>query len=487
MLILLYTTRVVLRVLGVVDFGIYNIIGGIVVLVAFINLTISNATQRFLSFELGTGNKNKLLKIFSTVFIIHFLFAGIILILCETVGLWFVSTKLMFPEKRTFAVYFLYHCSVFTLIFNFICIPYNALIIAHEHIHIFAYISILEVLLKLITVFILTYSPFDKLCSYAFILVIVAVIIRIIYGVYCNKHFSECKYHKKYFDKTIFKEILRYTSWTMIGSSSSVLKEQGVNILINIFFGVMTNAARAVSMQIYSAVQSFSNNLLTAIRPQITKSYANGDIARAVDLTILGTKFSSYLLILISLPIFMESDFILTLWLNKVPDYTVVFVKWVLILSLARVLGSALDTLYLAIGKVKYIQICAGGVMLLNLPISYFFLKLGYPPVTTMIIGSIIELIVVFIVLFFLYKIMNFPVRVYTKEVFFKLIVIIGISICFPLYLRNIVTEGWLRFIWVSLSCVASIIISIYFIGLNNRERKKIILFIKKHIKHENH
>jgi O-antigen/teichoic acid export membrane protein len=489
-LVSLYTVRVVLRVLGPSDYGIYNVVGGFVTLIIFFNGTISNATQRFLAFELGHDDKEKLEKTFSTVLTIHFLFAVIILLVGETIGLWFVNTQLVFPKERAPAVNFLYQCSVFTVVINFINIPYNASIISHEHMNIFAYVSILEVVLKLSVVFVLARSPFDKLCSYSFLLVLAALMITAIYRIYCKKKFSECKYNKKYFSRDVFREIFSYTSWTVIGSGASVFKEHGVNVLINIFFGTVMNASRAVSMQVYTAIHSFASNFMTAIKPQITKSYANGNVDRAINLTIGGTKFSSYLLIFLSIPVFVESNFILTLWLKEVPVYSTVFVRWVLILSVARSLQDMPVVLYLATGKVKYVQIFGGGVMLLNIPISYIFLKLRYSPVVTMIIGSVIELAVLVIILLFIRRMMGFPFFKFMKEVVIKLVLITGLSVCLPLLISNSMTEGLPRLIAVTLSSVISVFITVYFVGFDTAERKTVHNyargFVKTYVKHEN-
>jgi O-antigen/teichoic acid export membrane protein len=489
-LVSLYTVRTVLNALGPSDYGIYNVVGGFVTLLIFFNGTISHATQRFLAFELGYGEKEKLEKTFSTLLVIHLLFAVIILLVSETIGLWFVNTQLVFPQERTSAVNFLYQCSIVALLVNFINIPYNASIISHEHINIFAYVSILEVFLKLAIVFLMIHSPFDKLCSYSFLLVLVSLIITIIYRIYCVKNFSECHYNKKYFSKNIFREIFAYTSWTVIGSGASVFKEQGVNVLINIFFGIIMNASRAISMQVYAAINSFASNIMTAIKPQITKSYASGDIDRAINLTIKGTKFSSYLLILLSIPIFIESDFILKLWLKEVPAYSTIFVRWVLILSVARILQNAPVVLYLATGRVKYVQITGGVIMLLNLPLSYVFLKWHYPPVVTMIIGSIIELVVLVIVLLFIRKMMIFSFFKFIKEVLLKLILIVGLSFCLPLFISNSMIEGLSRLIVVALTSSVLVIVVVYSIGFDTSERKivncYISNFMKLYIKHEN-
>jgi O-antigen/teichoic acid export membrane protein len=489
-LISLYTVRAVLNALGPSDYGIYNVVGGFVALIIFFNGTISNATQRFLTFELGHGDKEKLAKTFSTLFAIHFLFAIIILLVSETIGLWFVNTQLVFPQERKPAVNFLYQCSIVTLLVNFINIPYNASIISHERMDIFAYISMLEVFFKLAVVFLMIHSPFDKLCSYAFLLVLVSLIITTIYHIYCVNNFSECNYNKKHLSRNIFKEIFAYTSWTVIGNSSSVFKEQGINVLINIFFGTVINASRAISMQVYTAINSFAVNFMTAIRPQITKSYANGDIDRAINLTLKSAKFSSYLLILLSIPVFVESNFILKLWLKEVPAYSTAFVQWVLILSIARMLQNSPVVLYLATGKVKYVQIVGGGIMLLNLPISYIFLKLQYSPVVTVIIGLVIELVVFIIILLFIRKMMAFPFLKFIKEVLLKLILIIGLAVCLPLFISNSMTEGLYRLIVVTLSSIVSVIVTVYFIGFDASERKTVNYYISNfvaaYLKHEN-
>lgn len=440
----LYTSRVILDVLGVDDYGIYNVVGGFVSMLAIFTSTITSAAQRFITFELGAGDEERLRKTFSTIVCVILLLALAIFVIGEVFGLFFIDRFLVIPEERMTAAKVVFHCSVIAFVINLIAIPYTASVIAHEHMNFFAVISILESLLKLAVVLSIAHINFDRLCSYAILLVVVAIIIRIVYWAYCKRYFLETR-GKRVLDKSILKNVFSYSIWVSIGASSAILKEQGVNVLVNMFCGVAMNAARGISMQVYGLANTFSGNLSQAIAPQITKSYASGDVGRSIKLTVFMTKVQGILSILIIAPLFIEAEYVLNLWLKDVPFYAVTFTRYALLLCLARTLESSHGPLFLATGRVKKIQIIGGGLMLLNLPLSYLFLYLGYEPACTMIIGIIMEMVVMFVVYYMLNKMLGFPIKSYYFKVVIPIIILLIVSICCPMLIVKDIPESFGR------------------------------------------
>ena len=379
MAVSLYTSRVVLNTLGVEDFGIYNVIGGVVAMFSVISGGLSAAISRYITFELGQGNTAKLKSVFSSSVTIQIGLALLIFVLAEIGGVWFLNEKMNLPESRIGAANWVLQCSILTFMVNLISVPYNAAIIAHERMQAFAYISIIEVVLKLLIVYILVIFSFDKLKLYGILLLAVACVIRIAYGIYCKRNFKECTYHFT-FNKALLKEMMGFAGWNFIGSFAGVLRDQGVNIVINLFCGPVINAARAIAFQVNVAVNGFATNFMTAINPQITKSYASGDYPYMLTLVQSGARFSFYLLLLLSLPIIIETNTILTLWLKNVPEYTVIFVRLVLVFAMCEVLSGTQITALQATGNIRNYQIVVGSLQLLNFPISYLLLGKGYAP-----------------------------------------------------------------------------------------------------------
>lgn len=481
LIISLYTSRAFLHLLGVEDYGIYNVVGGFVSVLSILSGSLASASQRFITYALGENNEIKLKNIFKTFVTLYLITALIIFILGEVFGLFFMEKILDLPETRIGAAYFVFHCSLITFCFNLLSIPYKAEIIAHEKMNFYALISIIEAFFKLLIVYFLVISTFDKLKLYAALLCLYAIIDRIVSMIYCRKKFEEVT-GKLGLDKGIIKEVLGYSVWVTIGTSSAVLKEQGVNIIINVFFGVALNAARGLSMQIYNVANQFATNISVAIRPQITKSFAANDIDRATRLTYLLTKSQGIILLLISMPIILETDFILDIWLKDVPYYAVIFTRWALILCIARAVNSSIVPILLATGKVRNQQLVGGGVMLLNLPLSWLFLKIGFEPAVTMIIGACIELIVLYITTLFLKQIFNFSVAQYWLKGVLPVIWVALCSFILPYAILLIMEEGFFRLIVISLLSIVSVIFFTYFVAMNNKEKKMCIQMIKSRI-----
>ena len=323
----LFTSRVILQTLGIEDYGIYSVVGGIITMFAFINGGMISATQRFLTFEIGKGNLLQLKKVFSTSLQIHTLIAFVIVLLGETVGLWFLYEKLVIPPDRLVAALWVYQCSIIVCVINIMSVPYNADIIAHEKMSAFAYISIIEVILKLAIVYMLYVTPWDKLITYSILLLIVQLIIRCIYARYCSNHFEESHYCHQV-DKSLFKEMFAFAGWSFWGNLAGVLYTQGLNMMLNMFFGPIVNAARGIAVQVQAAVQQFIGNFQVALNPQITKNYATGELVQMHILMFRSARFSFFLLYLLTLPILLETNYILTLWLETVPADAVVFTRW---------------------------------------------------------------------------------------------------------------------------------------------------------------
>lgn len=477
MVVSLYTSRIVLEVLGVDDFGLYNVIGGVVTMFSLISGSLSSSISRFLTFELGKGDKTQLQKIFSTSINIQLIISLIIFVLSEVIGVWFLNTQMTISEERLDAANWVLQCSIFTFIINLISIPYNASIIAYERMKVFAYISILEVSLKLVVVYLLMVAPFDKLKAYACLLLCVSLLIRFIYGLYCKRNIPECKYVCIY-DKTLLVSMIKFAGWNTIGVSSAVLKDQGVNIVINLFCGPAVNAARAISVQVNTAVNSFITNFMTALNPQITKSYAAKDFQYMKTLVQQGTRLSFYMLLLLSVPILIETETILSLWLTIVPEHTVLFVRLILILAMCESLSGTLITAMLATGDIRNYQIVVGGLQLLNFPLSYAALKIGLAPEYTMIIAIAISIINLFVRLLFLQNMIGLSAKYYLKSVVGNVGVVSVCSVVLPLLVFFYLNPGLIRLLIICIVAFTNTLFVVYRVGCSQAER----VFIKAKI-----
>lgn len=483
MLVTLYTSRVILNTLGVEDFGIYNVVGGVVTMFAFFNSAMSSATQRFLSFEIGKGDFVQLRKTFNATQIIHICIAVFIFILAETVGLWFVKTYLVIPPERLNAAIWVYHFSVLSFMVSIIQVPYNATIIAHERMNVYAYVSILEVALKLLIVYMLTWITYDKLKLYGILYFAVVFLIAAIYRIYTRRNFAESKFEVVK-DKKLYKILISYSGWNLFGNIASVAKGQGVNILLNMFYGPAVNAARGIAMQVQAAVNSFVSNFQMAVNPQIIKSYATDEKKYMAALVIRSSKFSFYLLFLLSLPILLEVDQILKLWLITVPEYASIFTTLVLIIILIDCVSGPLMTSVQATGKIQLYQAIVGTLQFLILPISYLFLYYGYTPEITLYINIAISIIALTFRLFFLRKLIDFPVILFLKEVISKNILIAVLSIVPPMFIRATMEADVVRIIIIVIISVLWSVVIIYYFGFNKNEKKYLINSINKIVVH---
>ncbi len=470
MAISLYTSRVVLNTLGVEDYGIYNVVGGVVAMFGFINGSMSSATQRYITFALGKGNFENLQKVFSTTLQIHVLIAALIVILGETIGLWFMYEKMQIPADRMDAAFWVLQCSIISTVVMIVSVPYNADIIAHEKMSAFAYISILEAILKLVIVYILLIGSFDKLILYAVLLLAIQILIRFCYSIYCNKHFKETKY-KHVWDKHLFKEMTGFAGWSMFGNLSAVLFGQGLNMLLNVFFGPVVNAARAVAVQVQNAIQQFVSNFQMALNPQITKTYAKGEMNEMHKLMFRSARFSFYLLFFLSLPVLFETNFILTIWLKTVPENTVIFLRIMICTSLIYALANPLIIANQATGKVKRYQAICGTILLMILPISYVCLKLGYPAYSVFIVHFVMEFIAQLARMIILRSLIGIQITDYIKNIYIKVLSVTVLSIVVPLIIYLNMTDSILRFFIVCIVCILSVVTIAYTVGLSSNER----------------
>ena len=459
-----------MNTLGVEDYGIYNVVGGVVAMFGFINGSMSSATQRYITFALGKEDKNRLQKVFSTTLQIHTLIAGIIVLLGETIGLWFLYNIIQIPADRMDAAFWILQCSIMSTVIMIISVPYNADIIAHEKISAFAYISILEVILKLAIVYMLVVFPFDKLILFAFFMLAVQLLIRFCYSIYCNRHFEETKY-KHVCDKDLFKEMIEFAGWSMFGNLSAILYGQGLNILLNVFFGPVVNAARAVALQVQNAIQGFVGNFQMAINPQITKTYARGDMSDMHKLMFRSARFSFFLLFFLSLPVLFETNFILTIWLKTVPENTVTFLRIIICTSLIYSLANPLIIANQATGKVKKYQAVCGTILLLILPISYVCLLLGCPAYTVFIVHFIIESVTQVARMIMLRPLIGIRLRDYFQHIYAKVLLVVAVSVFLPSLAYFNMEDNILRFLSVGTLCVISVSASAYILGLSSNER----------------
>jgi O-antigen/teichoic acid export membrane protein len=482
MMVSLYTVRVVLETLGILDYGIYNVVGGVVSMFAFLSNSMASASQRFLAFEIGKNDEVKLKNIFSVTVSIYVIISIIVLILAETIGLWFVNSQMSIPENRIEAANWVYQFSILSFILTINTIPYNAAIIARENMKAFAYISIFEVILKLGVVFILLLFSADKLKLYSSLVFISTLIVAFIYKTYCKKNYVECTY-RFFWNKIMFREILTYSGWNIIGSISVVSREQGVNLLLNVFFNPIVNASRGIASQINMMLLSFTTNFYSAVRPQITKSYAAGDYSYTHDLVCQSSKMAFYLIMVLSLPILLETNWLLTVWLNEIPSYAILFTQLIIINSLIEVFNLPLVAAIQATGRIKLYQTTVSILLLLNLPISYVFLKLGYSPEITMLVSIVLSLLS-FIPRIWICKIeMGLSVKFYLNKVLLPSVLVFLFTMSLSIMVHFCFNEGLLRLVLVSSAVLFSSIFAVYSFGITTNERKIIFSFIIKKTK----
>ena len=479
-LISLYTVRLKLEILGVEDFGIYNIVAGLVIFFSFFSEAMANSTQRFLNFALGQNNTEQARDAYSCSLVIHLFTSLAIIVIAETLGLWLFFNWLNIPlERRTIAL-IVYQFSIITTAVNIFRIPYFAAIIAYEKISYLSLISTIECILKLLIVILLKITFFDKLAVYSFLFFITGIIILSAYKIYCNKKFSIA--HFRYCrDKELFSKIIGFSGWNFFGSFANVSSSHGLNILINIFHGVIANAAMGIATQVKNSVYQFINNFQTAFRPQLIKSYAAKEFDYLNKLVYQTSKISFYLLLLFILPLYINADFVLKIWLKNVPEYAIVFTRLMLLNSFEGAIIGPLIISIQATGNIKKFQLVTSIFSLTNLPVSFMFLNLGFDPVWVLIIRLTLSYLSLFWSITYISKKIGISILQFIKNVIVPISLITCISSIITLFSYNFFSD-WTRLLLTCFTSTLSILFLVYFVGLNRSEKTALVLWIKNKI-----
>lgn len=477
----LFTSRIVLDVLGAADYGLNNVISGVVILFSFINNALLSATQRFLNFHIGRKDYKRTNVVFCMSLNTYLLLSVLIIILGETIGLWFVNTQLNIPADRMLAAHWVYQFTLLQFIVGLLRVPYNASIIAYERMNFFAYVSLLEVVIKLVVVYLLYITAFDKLIFYSFLYTVVPLIITFVYKLYCNKNFKTTEY-KAMWDKMAFREMFSFSGWSLFGSLANLSAQQGLNILINIFYGVTVNAAAGIANQVSTNVYGFISNFQTAFQPQIVKTYAAKEIERFHKLVFQTSKFSYFMVIILVLPILFTIDGILEIWLKQVPEYTAIFCRLILIFLSIEAITAPLWMSVQATGKIRNYQILMASIIFLNLPIAYLVLKAGLPVYTVWIVRVIVNIVTMTARCIYMKKKMDFPLLPYLRNVIIPILTVTLIALPIPVILHYAISDFWLNLIVVGLTTFMVTILDVYFIGMNVREKELVRSMILKKV-----
>jgi len=481
----LYTSRVVLKVLGFEDYGLYNVVGGIVTMFTFLNGSLGSATSRYITFELGKKNYERLNRIFNTALVIHIAIALLIVMLAETVGLWFFYEKMTIPADRLGAAFWVYQISILTCFFTLTQVPYNATIIAYEDMKIYAYVGIAEVFLKLAVVFLLMISPIDRLVFYALLLCLLQIVIMVFYRYYCNSRYQVCKI-RMYKDKGLFKEMFSYGGYDLIGNISGLAQGQGLNILLNLFYGPTVNAARGIAYQVQGAITQFSNNFMTAVRPQIIKSYAEGNLEAMMKLVKQSSCFSFYLMWMISLPVCLEADYLLSLWLGEYPDHTVNFLILVIVLCLIQTIKTPRTTIFHATGHIKWSNIVVGTILCAAFPLAYIALKFGGSPESVFWMANLTMFLSEFASVLVLKRYIDFSIRDYLSDVHGRCLLVAVVSFIVPYLLYDRwMDESFLRLLVTCILTTISVTFTSLYLGMDRHLRSRLMQIIMKRIYRE--
>ena len=479
MLVGLYTSRVVLNALGEDDFGIYSVVGGVVAMFTIISGALNSAVSRFITFEMGKSEGAQLNKVYSIAVTIQLILALIVVIVAEPVGIWFIDNKMTIDPARIPAARWVLHFSLLAFAINLMSVPQMASITAHEKMSAYAGIGIMDGLLRLGVAFLIMHSPIDRLVYYAALMATVVLIVRMAYGIYCKINFPECRY-RPVFDRPLIKEMFSFAGWNFIGVTSGVLRDHGGNILVNLFSGPAVNAARGVAVQLNGAVQGFVTNFMTAVNPQITKSYASGDAAYLFPLLRRASRMSFYLLFIIALPVLFNTEYLLEIWLKDVPAHTVLFVQLFLIFALSESLSNPLITAMLATGRIRNYQIAVGGLQLLNVPVSYVLLRHGAMPEITVVVAIVISQLCFFLRLFMLKGMIGLEAGKFMKEVYLNVAAVAAVSLVAPLFICRLISASFWGFCLSVAVCVASAALAVLFVGSSKAERSEIRTFMTR-------
>ena len=465
----LYTSRVILQALGVDDFGIYNLVGGIVAMFGFVTGSLSTATQRFITFEIGKENTGDVKKVFSTCFLLHLIIACAIVLLAEPLGIWFIHNKLLIPADRITAAIWIFQFSLVSTFLMILSVPYNASIVAYEKMGAFAYISVTEAIMKLLIAYALLWTNSDKLIVYGGLLLLTQGFVICLYVFYCKRNFTNIRFITA-FKKPILKEISQFAAWSILGNVAYISYTQGLNLLLGMFFMPVVNAARGIAVQIQCVFNTFVLNFQTAINPQITKNYSSGNINEMHQLVYRSSRFSFYLLLLISMPLFIETERILLLWLGEVPEYTVVFVRLILLTTLINSFANPLIIAVKATGKVWQYESVVATLMLMILPVSYILLKCGFDAWVVFAVHLSVEIIAQGARIRISSRLTNYPIGYYLRNVLCNIILTGSISFVLPIVAYELLPDTILSFFIVCFIGVISTTVCITLFGLTKGE-----------------
>lgn len=478
-----YMSRVILSSLGATDYGVYNVVGGVVTMLAFLNGALSSSTSRFLTYELGTGNCEKLNNTFSASLNLHLCIAVLVFVLGETIGLWFFYEKLVIPEDRMMAAMCVYQFSIVTTMVNFTQVPYNAALIAHENMSIYSYVGLYEAFAKLLISYLIIISPIDKLIFYGLLILINTIGVQFFYRVYTRRKYVECRF-RKIKEKDIYKILLGYSGWDLFGNLALICQNQGVNILLNIFFGPLINAARAISFQLQGAVKQFTRNFLVAVRPQVVKSFAENKYEDMYQLTFTAIRLSLLLMMMLIFPLLIETDFILSLWLgDECPPNTSLFTQIILLSAFVDTIESGQNMAFHAIGRIKKGNVICGSIMIAALPISYLFLKIGVPAVWVFWIIIICNFINVILTSLIMRGYINFSFTNMLKETYYPVTIVAFLTILGPLFIVKIMTMSWARFVLTLLIVEISVLVYGWIFAIKSSEKKLLKNYISDKFK----
>lgn len=479
----LYVARLILNALGEDDYGLYNVVGGIVLLFTVVNGVLTAGTSRFLTFDLGKGDLESLRKTFSAAFTMHCIVALIVFLLSETVGLWFLNTQLVIPNDRIITANWLFQFSIISAMLSLTQVPYSSTIVSHERMDVYAWAGLSEGIFKLIMSLSLVYIEFnDKLIAYGLMILFWNLSLQIFYRYYCMRNFSESKL-MLIKDKSVYKKMLSFSMWDLGGALGGVANSQGINFLLNIFFGLVANAARGLAVHVETALQGFANNFTTAVRPQIVKSYASMNYKGFFKLIFESSKYSYFLLLIVTLPLLIECEYVLTLWLINVPNYTVTFIRWIMAVNLFRAMARPVIDGCHATGNIKKLNLYTSSVIILTLPCSWLAFKLGAPPEAVFIIYGANLCINSFVELYVLKLEIDYSIKKYIYEVMLKCLGVTSIVIILPIFIHYIFEPSFIRLCCTTLLTEVSIVFCVIYFILNSEQRNKVYLTVKCRIK----
>lgn len=465
------STRIVLEKLGVDDYGIYNVVGGFVALFTVLNNVLQSATRRFMAFAIGKGELQQIKKTFDTSLVMHIVIAAVVVFFLETLGVWLLNTTLNIAPERLGAANWVFQFSVLNVIISITQTPYTAAVTAHEHFNVYAFMSIFDVVAKILVLFLLVFLPFDKLVVYAALMFSVSLIGRMIYRVYCIRSFPECKSFSFRIDKPLFNEMIRFSGWDSLGNVTTIVNAQGITLMLNMFFSTAVNASRGLATTVTSTVSQFVLGFIVAAEPQLAKFYAQGDKDRFDKLIFNVAQMTLFLLAIVAVPIWMELDFVLKLWLGIIPEYTAEFVKISILVSFISYSNSMVLKGNVAIGRVKQITMYMSPLAVLHLPLVYFVLWMGWSPLSVYWVAMIPSLLRFFIDLYILAKYEGFPWLKYLTQVFGKNILLVAAACVIPYFVQQQFEDGWLRFITVCGVSILCTILIMYMFALNRETR----------------